>query len=156
MRRIFLLFLLCFIIGAGSGFGQQARPDEGFDANSSFKEQQKQLNAQLIDYAEQQVRILNAMKDFIGREQYDSAWDYLPDTPQFQQQMRRNRGDDDFNYSRARLANLRLKAMEAESRKNELKMKILDSSKQIPEWWDKAEAEFIERRRQVVQSGLRR
>jgi hypothetical protein len=45
--------------------------------------------------------------------------------------------------------------MEAESKKNELKMKIFDYSKQIPEWWDKAEAEFIERRRQVVQSGLR-
>ena len=156
MRRIFLLILLCCIIGASSGFGQQTPPDEGLDADSSFKVQQKQLNAQLIDYAEQQVKILNAMKDFIGREQYDSAWDYLPDTPQFQQQMRSNRGDDDFNYSRGRLDNLRLKTMEAESRKNELKMKILDSSKQIPEWWDKAEAEFVERRRQVVQSGLLR
>ena len=69
--------------------------------------------------------------------------------------MRRNRGDDDLNYSRAVLDNLRLRTMEAESKKNELKMKIIDYNKQIPEWWDKAEAEFIERRRQVVQSGLR-
>jgi hypothetical protein len=156
MKSIFILILLCFIISTGTGFGQKARPDDGLDADSSFKEQQSQLNTQLINYAEQQVKILNAMKDSIGREQYDSAWDYLPDTPQFQQQMRNIRGDDDFNYSRARLDNLRLKTMEAESRKNELKMKIIDYNNQIPEWWDKVEAEFIERRRQVVQSGLRR
>ena len=156
MRSIFILISLWVTVGAGAVSSQEVLPDNRYDANSSFKEQQKQFNAQLIDYAEQQVKILNDMKDFIGREQYDSAWDYLPDTPQFQQQMRRNRGDDDLNYSRARLDNLRLKTMETESKKNELKMKIIDYNKQIPEWWDKAEAEFTERRRQVVQSELRR
>ena len=156
MRSIFILISLWVTVGAGAVSSQEVLPDNRYDANSSFKEQQKQFNAQLIDYAEQQVKILNGMKDFIGREQYDSAWDYLPDTPQFQQQMRRNRGDDDLNYSRARLDNLRLKTMETESKKNELKMKIIDYNKQIPEWWDKAEAEFTERRRQVVQSELRR
>ena len=153
IRSIFILISLWLTVGAG--FSQEVPPDDRVHAENLFKEQQRLFNAQLIDYAEQQVKILNDIKDFIGREQYDSAWDYLPDTPQFQQQMRRNRGDDDLNYSRARLDNLRFKTMEAESKKNELKMKIIDYNKQIPEWWDKAEAEFIERRRQVVQSGLR-
>jgi hypothetical protein len=153
IRSIFILISLWLTVGAG--FGQEVPPDDRVHTENLFKEQQRLFNAQLIDYAEQQVKILNDIKDFIGREQYDSAWDYLPDTPQFQQQMRRNRGDDDLNYSKARLDNLRLRTMEAESKKNELKMKIIDYNKQIPEWWDKAEAEFIERRRQVVQSGLR-
>jgi hypothetical protein len=153
IRSIFILISLWLTVGAG--FSQEVPPADRVLAENSFKEQQRLFNAQLIDYAEQQVKILNDIKDFIGREQYDSAWDYLPDTPQFQQQMRRNRGDDDLNYSRAVLDNLRLRTMEAESKKNELKMKIIDYNKQIPEWWDKAEAEFIERRRQVVQSGLR-
>jgi hypothetical protein len=153
IRSIFILIALCLTVGAG--FSQEVPPDDRIHAENLFKEQQRLFNTQLIDYAEQQVRILNDIKDFIGREQYDSAWDYLPDTPQFQQQMRRNRGDDDLNYSRARLNNLRLRTLEAASKKNELKIKIIDYNKQIPEWWDKAEAEFIERRRQVIQSGLR-
>ncbi len=156
MRSIFILISLWLTVGASAVSSQEVLPDDRHNVNSSFKEQQKKINAQLIDYAEHQVKILNDMKDFTGREQYDSTWDYLPDTPQFQQQMRRNQGDDDLNYSRARLDNLRLKTMEAEAKKNELKMKIIDYNKQIPEWWDKAEAEFAERRRQVVQSELRR
>ena len=156
MRYIFFLLSLWLIVGSGKGLCQQARPDDISDANSSLKEQQKQLNTQLIEYAQQQVNILNSMKDYIRREQYDSTWDYLPDIPQFQQQMRRNRGDDEFNYFRARLDVLKLKTMETESKKNDLIMKVLDSNKQPPGWWDTAEAEFIERKRQVVQSGLRR
>ena len=156
MRSIFILISLWLTVSANAVSSQEVLSDDRHNVNSSFKEQQKQINAQLIDYAEHQVKILNDMKDFTGREQYDSAWDYLPDTPQFQQQMRRNQGDDDLNYSRVRLDNLRLKTMEAEIKKNELRMKIIDYNKQIPEWWDKAEAEFAERRRQVVQSELRR
>ncbi len=156
MRFIFILISLCLIVGASTGFSQQSSSDGGFEENNSFKEQQVKLNAQLIAYAQQQVNILNEMKDYIVKEQYDSSWDYLPETPQFQQQIRRTRGDDEFNYSMARLDNLRLKTMEAETKKNELKIKILDYNKQIPDWWLKGEAEFTEKRQQVVQSGLRR
>lgn len=157
MKRIFLLMLFCFIIVSGTDLRLQARAEDMPDADIEFKEQQKQLNDQLIDYAQQQVNVLNAMKDYIGREQYDSAWDYLPpDMPQFQQQLRRYRGDDEFNYSRARLDSLKLRTLEAEAKKNDLKTKVLYYNKQVPEWWEKAEAEFIEKRRQAVQSGLRR
>jgi len=154
MMNIFFLILISLFFAAGTGLAQQ--PDTLSDGDVSLKDQQKQLNDQLIDYARQQVNVLNAMKDYVGKEQYDSAWDYATDLPQFQQQMRRNRGDDDFNYSRARLDSLKLKTLETESKKNDLKMKVFDKNRKIPEWWDAAESEFSEKRRQVVQSGLRR
>jgi hypothetical protein len=153
LRYMLLIIPLLLLALSDTGHGQ---PNDMPDPDSSFKDLQRQLNTQLVEYTQQQVDILNSMKDYIGKEQYDSAWDYLPETPQFQQQIRRNRGDDEFNYSRVRLDSLKLKTMAAESRKNELKMKVLDYNKQLPEWWEKAEAEFRDRRRQVVQSGLRR
>ncbi len=143
---------ILLMFATGAGFGQQPGPP---DTNSQFREQQQLLNTQLIDYTRQQVEVLNSMKGYIGREQYADTWDLVPEAPQFQQRLR-NRGDDEFNYARVRLDSLKLKTMDAESKKSELKMKVLDYNRQLPDWWEKAEAEFAEKRRHVVQSGLAR
>lgn len=153
MRLWIILISLGLLAFAGAGFSQQVGPGDGFDANSAFREQQRHLNSRLIDYAEQQFKILGKLRDFVGKEMYGPSSDYLPEIPRVRQM---DRGDDDFNYSRARLDNLKLETMDAELMKNALKVKILDYNKHIPQWWYEAEAEFNERMRQVVQSGLRR
>ncbi len=155
-RHILLLILLHLLVGPGASFGQQAQTSDRVDLNTSFENMQRELNTQLIEYARQQVGVLNSMRDYITKEQYDSAWDVLPDVPQIQQQLRKSRGDDEFNYLRARLDSLKLKTLEAESKKSELKARVLDYNKQFPQWWERAEAAFLERRRQLVQSGIRR
>ncbi|HMK60270.1 MAG TPA: hypothetical protein VK452_03880 [Dissulfurispiraceae bacterium] len=138
---------------AAISYGQQR--DEITDLNLLYRDQQKQLNDQLIDYAAQQIGILKSMKDFTGREQYDSALDYLPDAAQFQQ-ARRYSGDDEYNYFRAKLDSLKLRTIDAERKKNDLKARVVNYNGQLPGWWDKAETEFAEKRKIAVQAVLKR
>lgn len=154
MKYIFLILTAALVFSGGHAYCQEQQPN--IEPNSLFEEQQAKFNDLLIEYTRQQVTILSGMREAVKREQYDTAGDYVPDIPQYQQQLRRNRIDDDINLSRARLDDLRIKTADIENKKNELKLKVLNQNNRIPEWWDKAENEFIEKRRRIVQSGLRR
>ena len=154
--RNICFIIVCLLISTASSFPQQTAASSVSDDNASFIEQQKLLNAQLLDYIRQQMNVLYSMRNYVGRELFDSAGEYDPDIPQYQQLLRRYRGDDEFNYYRARLDMLRLRTIEAESKKNELKMKVLKQNNQLPDWWTRAEEEFAGKRRQAVQSGLGR
>ncbi|HMK56649.1 MAG TPA: hypothetical protein VK448_08445 [Dissulfurispiraceae bacterium] len=135
-------------------FGQQ--PAELPDPNADFRDQQREINAKLLDYTDRQMKLLNSMKDYLGREQYDSALEYAPDFPPLQPQIRRFRGDDEFNYSRAGLDTLKLRIMEAESRKKTLRDRVIGYNSQLPAWWNSEEEDFLEKRRRAFLSGLKR